>query len=82
MSLDAILSFLNEYSGALTIIASLLLAIITAIYVVLTWKLVKVNNEMLKKQMKPNIVLYVQPREEWVNWLELIVENKGAWSCL
>ena len=71
------LEFLNHNSGAFTVIFSALLTIVTAIYVFLSWKLVKETKKMREEQIKPKVLIRLQPNEIWPNFFYLIIENTG-----
>ena len=45
---------------------------------ILTSSLVKETKKLRKAQMEPMISVYLKPREEYLNWIELVLENIGA----
>ena len=58
-----ILEFLNQNSGAFSVLFSGLVALATVVYVVLTWKLVSETKKMRKVQTEPKIcVLFNQEK--------------------
>jgi len=61
-----ILEFLNQNSGAFSVLFSGLVALATVVYVVLTWKLVSETKKMRKVQTEPKICVFIQPREEYI----------------
>ncbi len=71
------LEFLNQNSGAITTIATVILAIVTAAYVLLTWKLNSETKMMRKAQTEPNISAIIQADERYINWINLLVQNIG-----
>lgn len=72
-----VLEFLNQNSGALAVVFSAVVAIATVVYVFSSWKLVKETRKMRKFQTEPHISVNIQPREEWINFIDMIVENIG-----
>ena len=52
-------------------IATVVLVIITGIYVYLTWRLLKANN-------KPEIAIRLLPHEVHISWTMLTIENIGT----
>ena len=78
MGFDSFIKFLNEHAGVLSSLFSLVVAVSTVFYVILTRSLVKETKKLRKAQMEPMISIYLEPREEYLNWIELVVENIGA----
>ncbi len=58
-------------------ILSLVLTLATVLYVLFTWKITSENKKMREAQTEPRISLSIQPREEYINFLNMIVENIG-----
>jgi hypothetical protein len=71
------LEFLNQYSGALTIIFSALVAIATVVYAILTWRLVSETRKLREAQTEPKVFISIQPREEWISLIDLVIQNIG-----
>lgn len=69
--------FLNQNESALTVIFSALITFVTIIYAFLTWRLFSETKRMREAQTEPKISIMVQPREEWINFIDLIVQNIG-----
>ena len=65
------MDWLNSNSGAITAIATAVLAIITVIYVFMTYRILKAMN-------KPEITVYLRPHEANVNNVMLSIENVGT----
>lgn len=72
-----VLDFLNQNSGALAIVFSAVVAITTVVYAILTWKLVSETKKMRKSQTEPHVSVNIQPKEESIYFIEMIVENIG-----
>lgn len=72
------LNFLNNNSVAFTVIFSALVAIATLVYAVLTWKLVSETRKMREAQTEPRISVTIQPKEEWINFFDMIIQNIGV----
>lgn len=58
-----IISALDAHSGALTVLFSALLTIVT-------WRYVRLTKELVLLNRDPHIVFSVQPRDEWLNWID------------
>jgi len=71
------LEFLNQNSGAFTIVFSAIVAIATVVYAVLTWKLVSETRKMREVQTEPKVSVTIQPREEWINFIDMVIQNIG-----
>ena len=72
-----ILEFINQNSGAFAVIFSALVAIATIIYAILTWRLVSETKKMREAQTEPKISITIQPREEWINLIDIVIQNIG-----
>lgn len=72
-----VLEFLGQNESAFTVIFSALVAIATLVYAILTWRLVSETRKMREAQTEPNISVTIQPREEWMNFVDLIIQNIG-----
>lgn len=71
------LEFLNRNSGAFSVIFAAVVAISTVVYAILTRRLVYETREMREAQTEPNISVVVRPREEWINFMDMIIQNLG-----
>jgi hypothetical protein len=71
------LEFLNENSGAFAVIFSALVAIATIVYAILTWRLVSETRKMRESQTEPKLSVTIQPREEWINLIDMVIKNIG-----
>jgi len=72
-----LLDFLNNNNGGLNLLFSFVVAISTVFYVVLTRQLVAETKRMRQAQQKPRISMTIQPREDLLNFVDLIIENIG-----
>ena len=66
-----VIDWLNEYNGAIIGLATVLLVVITGIYVYLTWRLLKANNT-------PEIAISLRPHEAHIPCVMLCIENIGT----
>ena len=64
------LESLNRNSGVFNVIFSGLVAFSTIIYAFLTWSLVLETRKMREAQTEPNIIITIQPSEEWINFID------------
>jgi len=71
------LEFLNHNSGALAVIFSFVVAFATIIYAILTWKLVSETRRMREVQTEPKVSVIIQPREERINFIDMVIQNVG-----
>lgn len=71
------LDFLNKNSGAFTILFSFIVASATVVYAILTCKLVTETKKMREVQTEPKFSVIFQPREEWINFIDLVIKNIG-----
>jgi len=71
------LEFLNENSGAFAVIFSAVVAIATIVYAILTWRLVSETRKMREAQTEPKVSATIQPREEWINFIDMVIQNIG-----
>ena len=69
------IDFLNQNSGAITLIFTMVVALATVAYVVLTWSLVSETKKLREDQTEQKISAIIQPREEWLNFMDLIIQN-------
>lgn len=74
-------TFLNENTGAVQAISTVVLVAITFWYAWRTHRLVKVTEQSEKERNRPRIQVYMKQREDWLNFLELVVENFGESSA-
>lgn len=70
-------NFLNQNNGVLMLIFTGVVAFATIVYAILTWMLVSETKEMREVQTEPRVSVVFQPREEWINFIDLIVKNIG-----
>jgi len=61
----------------LTVIFSGVVASATVVYAILTWKLVSETRRMREAQTEPKVSLCIQPREELINFIDLVIQNVG-----
>jgi len=60
-----------------SLIFSALVAVSTMVYAVLTWKLVSETKKMREAQTEPKISVSIQPREEWIALVDMVIQNIG-----
>ena len=71
------LEFINQNSGALTVIFTAVVTISTVVYAVLTAVLVAETRRMRQAQTEPKVEVVIKPREEWINLIHVCVRNIG-----
>lgn len=72
-----LLEFLNQNSGAFAVIFSAVVAVATIVYAILTWRLVSETRKMREAQTEPKVSVTIQPREEWINFIDMVIQNIG-----
>ena len=72
-----VLEFLDQNESAFTVIFSAVVATATIVYAILTWRLVSETQKMREVQTEPKISVIAQSREEWIGWIDMIIQNIG-----
>ena len=72
------MQYLNQNVGALTTLFTAIVAFATLFYAALTGFLVIETIKIRKIQTEPKISINIKPRDEWINFIDLIIENIGA----
>jgi len=72
-----ILEFLENNSGAFSVIFTAIVAISTFVYAILTWKLVGETRSLRKVQTDPQVSVFIQHREEFINIIDMVIKNIG-----
>lgn len=80
--MNEILKFLNENSGALTVIFSAVVTLATAVYAILTWLLVSETRRMRQVQTEPKIEITLQSIDIAVHIVRLHIRNIGLGPAL
>jgi hypothetical protein len=75
--IESLLGVIEQNAGVLTLIFSSIVAISTAVYAILTWRLVTETKEMRKAQTEPKVSIHMQPDESTRGIFYLIIENIG-----
>jgi len=75
--LEQALRFLNENAGALQAVFSGLVMAATVVYALLTWRLASETRQMRRLQVQPEISVTIQPQEENMNFVDMVIENIG-----
>lgn len=75
--MEQLLAFLNTNSGAINVIFSSVVTIATAVYAVLTWKLVSETRQMRQVQTEPKIEITLRSVDEAIHIQRLHVRNIG-----
>lgn len=71
------LDFLNNNNAILTLTFSGVVSIATIVYAVLTWRLVSETRQMRKAQTEPKVSVIVQPKEDRIYFLDIVIQNIG-----
>ena len=72
------MEWLDAHSGAVAGLSSLLLTIITASYVYLTWKLLRETQAARAEAKRPELAVYLRPSDVGMSFLVLCIENVGS----
>ena len=73
-----VLKFLNENSGAFSVLFAALVTLATLVYAFLTWVLVAETRRMRKAQTDAKVSIGFETREDYINILNLVVRNEGV----
>ncbi len=79
--LKMMFKLLNQNSGALLVVFSLVVTLATVFYVILTRSLVSETRKMREAQTEPDIFISIQLREESINLVDMIIRNIGLGSA-
>lgn len=71
------LDFINQNNAFFLVIFSFIVASATAVYAVLTWRLVAETRKMREIQTEPNIFISLQSKEERAGFIDLVIQNIG-----
>lgn len=74
--------FLNSNNGSLSALFGALVALSTVVYAVLTGFLVVETRRLREAQTTPDVSVRLEPRQEWINFIDVIVENTGMGPAL
>lgn len=77
MSTSEVLNFLNENSGALTVLFTAVVTISTVVYSILTGKLVSETTKMRQVQTEPKIEVTIKSFDNAINIVRLHIRNIG-----
>ncbi len=77
-----IIDFLNKNSGALNVIFTAVVTIATAVYAVLTWKLVTETRLMRQVQTEPKLAVNLRSIDEAIHIVRLHFRNIGQGPAL
>ena len=80
--MSELLDYLNKNSGAFTVIFTVVVAIATVVYAVLTWKLVKETGLMRQAQTEPRIEITLKSLEIAIHIVRIHVRNIGMGPAL
>jgi hypothetical protein len=77
IDMGALINWANQNAGVLGLVFSLVVTISTVTYVILTRSLVQETKEMRKAGTDPEIAIYIQQQERWINLLDMVIRNLG-----
>ncbi len=77
-----LLAFLNQNSGALTVIFTGVVTVATAVYAVLTWQLVSETRQMRQVQTEPKVEISLRSVAEAIHIQRLHIRNIGLGPAL
>jgi len=72
-----ILNFFEHYSSAIQAISTLFLVMVTVYYAIQTRNTVVAMKKSDELRNRPSVSLFIKQREEWVNFVDLIIINTG-----
>ena len=71
------LEYLNQNSGALTVIFTFIVALSTVVYAILTWKLVSETKALRKAQTEPKLSITLVNNEVAFGSVDMVIKNIG-----
>lgn len=71
------INYLNQNAGAIQALLAFLLVLITAYYAWQTRETVRTMKEAEERRNRPRMLVYVEQREEWLNFVDLVIANMG-----
>jgi len=71
------INYLNQNSGAFTVIFTAVVTLSTVVYAVLTAMLVTETQKMRQAQTEPKVQLIIKPWDEWINIVHVYIRNIG-----
>lgn len=77
INFDMVLTFLKEYNGTLSMVASILTATLTLIYVRITYKTLNEMKKSRKEENRPYVVFYITRTDHETLDFYMILENFG-----
>lgn len=80
--MDEVIVSLNKYSNLISLLFSLVVTVATAIYAVLTWRLVSETRQLRQVQTEPRIEITQESFEYAVNIVRLRIRNIGLGPAL
>jgi hypothetical protein len=72
------LNFLNNNAGAFQVVFAAVVAVATAVYAILTWRLVSETRRMRRAQTDAKMAIGLDVRKEQINLVDLFVRNEGV----
>lgn len=72
------LNFLNSNTGSFNVLFTFFVAMATIVYAVLTWRLVSETEKLRIAQTEPDVSVIIQPHENWINFIDMIIKNIGS----
>ena len=69
-----IITYLSENNGTVTAVATVILAMITAYYAILTYLIYKSNNKSTKEQVRPYVVFHIYEEDQF---MKMSIQNIG-----
>lgn len=73
-----VIEWLNNYSGAVNALLTLVLIVVTAVYVYLTGRLVRENIALREDATRPLLAVTTSLHEAYIHIINLLIENVGG----
>lgn len=77
-AIGSMLDFLNDNAGVFQVVFAGVVAVATAVYAILTWRLVSETRRMRRAQTDAKMAIGLDVREQQVNLVDLFVRNEGV----
>ncbi len=81
VDLQNLLDFLNQNNGAIQVVSTIVLVMITGFYAWQTRRTVETMNTVDERRNRPRVSVYIKQQEDWLNIVDLVIANYGNESA-
>lgn len=77
MLTSGIIIWLNDNTGAVQAIATVILVLVTTYYAIQAKRNVQVLEKTEEETRRPSVAVHIEQREDWLNFIDLVIGNYG-----